>query len=69
MPPFSSAPLTRGLITTRYLTNDLENGTITLLLVRNFRGAVGVDLDTNNDGALDATPWDELAGRGGGHRR
>ncbi len=39
-------------------TNDLENGTITFLLVKDFFGALGDDLDTNNDGVLDALlPW------------
>ncbi len=33
--------------------NALENGTVSLLLVRGFAGAVGNDLDTNNDGALE----------------
>jgi predicted extracellular nuclease len=36
---------------------DLENGTLTLLLVKNFTAALGDDLDTNNDGVLDAEPW------------
>ena len=40
--------------------NALENGTITLLLVRNFTGALNADLDTNNDGAFDVTPWDAI---------
>jgi len=40
--------------------NALENGTITLLLVKNFSGALGDDLDTDNDGALDATPWEAV---------
>jgi len=39
---------------------DLENGTITLLLVENFTGGLGVDLDTDNDGAFDATPWSTI---------
>jgi hypothetical protein len=50
----------RGLVTTGYLTNRLENGTITLLLVRNFTGAESTDLDTDDNGTLDVTPWDEL---------
>jgi len=33
-----------------------SNG-FTLLLVQNFTGTIGQDLDTNNDGVLDATPW------------
>jgi hypothetical protein len=40
--------------------NALENGTITLLLVKNFTGALNDDLDTNNDGAFDAMPWDMI---------
>lgn len=40
--------------------NALENGTISLLLVQNFTGALGDDLDTNDDGVLDVTPWDTI---------
>jgi uncharacterized protein len=40
--------------------NALENGTITLLLVSNFSGALNQDLDTNNDGILDVTPWEAI---------
>ncbi|WP_233378925.1 endonuclease/exonuclease/phosphatase family protein [Maribellus sp. CM-23] len=40
--------------------NTFENGSLTLLLVKNFTGALGDDLDTDNDGVLDATPWEEL---------
>lgn len=36
---------------------DLENGSQTHLLVQSFTGSVGTDLDTNNDGILDLTPW------------
>lgn len=45
-----------------YWTNpeDMENGTITILLVENFTGSLGNDLDTNNDGVLDLMPWDRL---------
>ena len=32
----------------------------THLLVRNFTGAINTDLDTNNDGVLDITPWSEI---------
>jgi predicted extracellular nuclease len=38
----------------------LENGTLSLLLVKNFTGALNNDLDTNNDGAFDVTPWDAV---------
>ncbi len=37
--------------------NALENGTITLLLIKNFTGALNNDLDANNDAILDAAPW------------
>ncbi|MCA9941851.1 MAG: ExeM/NucH family extracellular endonuclease [Ardenticatenaceae bacterium] len=40
--------------------NSLENGTITLLLVNNFTGANGDDLDSDDDGILDSTPWDAI---------
>ncbi len=36
---------------------DIENGTNTWLLVTGFSGALGNDLDTDNDGALDSSPW------------
>ncbi len=36
---------------------DIENGSNTYLIVSGFTGAVNQDLDTNNDGTLDATPW------------
>ena len=38
----------------------LENGTITLLLVEGFSGALGNDLDTNDDGVFDTTPWTRI---------
>lgn len=40
--------------------NALENGTITLLLVKDFTGALNNDLDTNNDGVFDVTPWSAI---------
>jgi predicted extracellular nuclease len=40
--------------------NALENGTISLLLVTGFTGALGDDLDTDNDGTFDSTPWDAV---------
>lgn len=38
----------------------LENGSISLLLVRGFSGAAGADLDANDDGILDSAPWLEV---------
>lgn len=37
--------------------NDLENPSFTLLLVQGLSGVVGDDLDTDDDGILDLTPW------------
>ncbi len=36
---------------------DIENGTNTFMIVRDFTGAVTNDLDTNNDGVFDTNPW------------
>jgi endonuclease I/uncharacterized protein YdeI (BOF family) len=49
-----------GYYTTAFAANQFENGTVSLLLVKNFTGALSDDLDTDNDGVLDATPWDEI---------
>ncbi len=49
-----------GFWGTGYLTNAFENGTITLLLVENFTGVYGTDLDTNDDGIFDSTPWTSI---------
>ena len=38
----------------------MENGTITFLLVTGFTGSAGMDLDLNNDGTPEVTPWSEL---------
>ncbi|WP_198669059.1 ExeM/NucH family extracellular endonuclease [Elioraea thermophila] len=47
-----------GIWWTGFLPQDsLQNGTQTLLLVRDFTGTLNQDLDTDNDGVLDATPW------------
>jgi len=40
--------------------NALENGTISLLLVRGFIGSLNQDLDTDNDGIFDLIPWDAI---------
>lgn len=49
-----------GFWATAFFANGLENGTITLLLVEGFTGALGNDLDTDNDGTFDATPWSRV---------
>ncbi len=42
---------------TGFLAGEFENGAVTLLLVEDFTGSEGDDLDIDNDGVLDATPW------------
>ncbi|MDY6782284.1 MAG: endonuclease [Cyanobacteriota bacterium] len=49
-----------GFWTTGFLSNVFQNGTQTLLLVESFTGNVGDELDTNDDGILDFTPWTGL---------
>ncbi len=49
-----------GLYLDDLAANTIENGTITMLLVKEFTGTLGQDLDTNDDGVLDVTPWAEL---------
>lgn len=59
-----------GFWTTGFLNNEFENGTVTLLLVEGFTGSEGDDLDTDDDGVLDAMPWtrivDDIAVTDGG---
>lgn len=49
-----------GYYTTPFAGNTYENGSVALLLVKNFTGTLGQDLDTNDDGTLDTTPWEEI---------
>lgn len=49
-----------GLHLVNLAANAIENGTLTLLLVKNFTGALGNDLDTDNDGVFDVTPWEAI---------
>ncbi|MBE0411000.1 MAG: ExeM/NucH family extracellular endonuclease [Anaerolineales bacterium] len=49
-----------GIWWTGYLYNKLENGTVTLLLVKDFNGAVGDDIDTDDNGEIDTTYWSEI---------
>ncbi|MBQ4820021.1 T9SS type A sorting domain-containing protein [Aquimarina sp. MMG016] len=49
-----------GYFTTTFGSNIFENGTVALLLVKNFTGTLGDDLDTNDDGVFDTTPWEEI---------
>ena len=50
-----------GLYLASLPANALENSsTSTLLLVKSFSGVLNQDLDTDDNGALDVTPWDSI---------
>ncbi len=49
-----------GYFTTPFQNNAFENGSLAFLLVKNFTGTLGDDLDTDDDGTLDSTPWDSI---------
>ncbi len=49
-----------GYWASAYLSDQFENGTQTLLLVAGATVTTGTDLDTNDDGVLDSTPWASL---------
>ncbi|MEW5870712.1 MAG: ExeM/NucH family extracellular endonuclease [Chloroflexota bacterium] len=59
-----------GYWSTGYLSDVYQNGSSSLLLVEGFSGAVDDDLDTNDDGTLESTPWtllvDDVAINDGG---
>ncbi len=49
-----------GYWTTGFLNNQVENGTVTLLLVEGFTGSSGDDLDSDNNGQFETKPWTRL---------
>ncbi|WP_408872882.1 hypothetical protein [Gluconobacter roseus] len=49
-----------GYWVTPFQTNALQNGTQTVLLVKDFTGKTGDDLDTANAGTFTSTPWSEI---------
>lgn len=51
-----------GYWTTGYLSNAFQNATQTILLVEEPGGptATNTDLDTNDDGVFDVTPWNSI---------
>lgn len=53
----SPAPAGATTIVINNFTPDLDNDHHTYALVTGFTGAVTNDLDTNDDGSLDTTPW------------
>jgi hypothetical protein len=46
-----------GFWSTGELSNQMQNGSQTLLLVQDFSGALNDDVDSNDDGTFDTTPW------------
>ena len=56
-----------GYWTTGFLRDGFQNGTQTVLLVKDFTGTAGAissakttDLDTNDDGVFDSAPWSSV---------
>jgi len=50
-----------GFWTTAFMSNELENGTLTYLLVMDLAASEGEDLDQDNDGVIDWTAWGVVA--------
>ena len=55
--PWASTTAAATAVANGLNANVLENGSITILLVTGFTGTVGQDLDTDNDGTFDSTPF------------
>ncbi len=55
------APDAATSVVTQDFNPDIENGSTTFLLVRNFTGTVGQDLDAENDGIAETAPWASVA--------
>ena len=49
-----------GFWTTSVGNLSIENGSVTLLLVEGFTGSVGDDIDADDDGSIDFTPWTRI---------
>lgn len=49
-----------GFWVSSFLANQLQNGSSTILLVADFTGGTP-DIDTDDNGTIDAEPWSELA--------
>ena len=49
-----------GFLPTNSIENASGGNSVTILLVQNFTGALNDDLDTDDDGVLDITPWTYL---------
>ena len=49
-----------GIWWTGYTNNVLENGSVTILLVSDFTGVVGNDIDGDDNGVIDTTFWSSI---------
>jgi len=49
-----------GFWTTSVGNLSIENGSVTLILVEGFSGSVGNDIDADDNGAIDFTPWTRI---------
>jgi hypothetical protein len=49
-----------GVWVSGFLANQLQNGSSSLLLVADFTGGVGTDIDRDDDGTIDNQPWSAL---------
>ncbi len=49
-----------GFFLANLAANTFENGSISLLLVKDSTATAGVDIDTDDDGVIDATYWSEI---------
>jgi predicted extracellular nuclease len=49
-----------GLLLVSLAANTFENGSLSLLLVKDSTATSGVDIDTNDDGVIDVTYWSEI---------
>lgn len=49
-----------GFLLVSLAANIFENGSISLLLVKDSTATAGVDIDTDDDGVIDATYWSEI---------
>lgn len=59
---FTPAPEAATNVYAQDFAPDLENGASTLLLVSGWTGTLTSDIDTNNDGTIDATFWTSVLG-------
>ncbi|MCS6772119.1 MAG: lamin tail domain-containing protein [Kiritimatiellae bacterium] len=59
-PAWTGVPPATALMDMNHPRGRLDNDTTTFLLVTNFTGSVDQDLDTNDDGTFDVTPFTQI---------